>query len=232
MGQALGNETERDGNKTMTLDVVNVQNEKVGSLDVSEEVFGRVNTSLIWESVVHQNAAERRGTHSTKTRGEVRGSGKKPWRQKGTGRARVGQVRTPLWRSGGITFGPRPRSYDYRLPRKMERGGLRSAIAQKVKEGAVTLLDQLTLEEAKTKVMAELLARFETSGRTLVVDVKPEESVVRATGNLANVRLVPSGRLTARDVIGARRLLVTQAAFERLQQVLGGGVPEVPAAGE
>ncbi len=206
----------------MTLDVVNVQNEKVGSLEVSEAVFGRVNTGLIWESVVHQNAAERRGTASTKTRGEVRGANKKPWRQKGTGRARVGTIRTPLWRSGGTVFGPKPRSYDYRLPRKMERGGLRSAIAQKVKEGAVTLLDQLTLEEAKTKAMAELLERFETSGRTLVVDVKPEESVMRSARNLPDVRLVPSGYLTARDVIGARRILVTQAAFERLQQVLGG----------
>jgi len=210
----------------MTLDVVNVQNEKVGSFDVSDDVFGgRVNTNLIWEAVVHQQASERRGTQSTKTRAEVSGSGKKPWRQKGTGRARVGEIRNPLWRSGGIVFGPKPRSYGYALPRKMLRGGLRAALTQKVKEGAVTLLDRLELEQAKTKAMAELLQRFEPSRQTVVVDVRPDPIVERCARNLAGVRVVASGRLTTRDVIGASQLLITRAAFERLQQVLGGQAP-------
>jgi large subunit ribosomal protein L4 len=210
----------------MTLDVVNVQNEKVGDLEVDEAIFGgRVRTGLIWEAVVHQNAAERSGTHSTKTRGLVRGSGKKPWRQKGTGRARVGSVRNPLWKGGGTVFGPRPRSYDYRLPRKVRRAGLREALSQKVQEGAVTLLDQLAVEEVSTKAMAELLSPFERGGRTLIVDVHPDETVERSTRNITGVSLVRSGRLTARDVIGARTVLMTRAAFERLQNALGTGTP-------
>src|SRR5579864_7503396 len=111
----------------MQLDVVNHENKKIGSVDVSDEVFGgRVNTDLVWESVVHSNAKERRGTHQTKNRANVQGSGKKPWRQKGTGRARVGSVRNPLWRHGGTVFGPQPRSYDFALPKKVGRGARRS----------------------------------------------------------------------------------------------------------
>ena len=121
----------------MTVDVVNSQNEKVGSLDLRDEVFGgRIKTDLIHESVVRANAAERRGTHATKTRAMVSGSGKKPWRQKGTGRARVGEIRNPLWRKGGTMFGPQPRSYDYQLPKKVEKGALRAALAQKLRDGA------------------------------------------------------------------------------------------------
>src|SRR6476661_7495209 len=126
----------------MQIDVVNNNNEKVGALDIRDEVFGgRVNAGLIWESVVHQNAAARRGTHATKTRGLVSGTGKKPWRQKGTGRAQVGEARNPLWRKGGTVFGPQPRSYDYHLPRKVEKGALRAALSQKLQDGAVTVVD-------------------------------------------------------------------------------------------
>src|SRR5262249_22420697 len=121
----------------MQLDVVNNQNQKVGAVDVRDDVFGgRVNAGLIWESVVHANAAERRGTHMTKNRALVSGSGKKPWRQKGTGRARVGEIRNPLWRKGGTVFGPQPRSYDYSVPKKVERGALRAALAAKLQNGA------------------------------------------------------------------------------------------------
>ena len=117
----------------MKIDVVNNENAKVGSVDVSDDVFGgRVNGDLMWESVVHSNAAERRGTHQTKNRANVQGSGKKPWRQKGTGRARVGSVRNPLWRHGGTVFGPQPRSYDFALPKKVGRGALRAALAEKL----------------------------------------------------------------------------------------------------
>src|SRR6201990_1262822 len=130
----------------MQLDVVNNENKKVGSVDVSDEVFGgRVNGGLIWESVVHANAAERRGTHKTKNRANVSGSGKKPWRQKGTGRARVGEIRNPLWRKGGTVFGPQPRSYDYKLPKKVEKGALRAAISQKLRDGAVIIVDALSV---------------------------------------------------------------------------------------
>src|SRR5438477_12902398 len=145
----------------MQLDVVNDQNEKTGSVEVRDEVFGgRVNSDLMWESVVHANAAERRGTHKTKNRANVSGSGKKPWRQKGTGRARVGSIRNPLWRHGGTVFGPQPRSYDFKLPRRVKRGALRAALAQKVKEGALVVVDALAAGEVKTKAAAELLARL------------------------------------------------------------------------
>ena len=124
----------------MQLDVVNSQNEKVGALDLRDEVFGgRVAKHLMWESVVHANAAERRGTHMTKNRALVSGSGKKPWRQKGTGRARVGEIRNPLWRKGGTVFGPQPRSYEYELPKKVSRGALRAALAQKLQETLVAV---------------------------------------------------------------------------------------------
>src|SRR6188508_1702077 len=120
----------------MQIDVVNSENQKVGSVDLSDEVFGgRVKTDLIHESVVRANAAERRGTHATKNRAAVSGSGKKPWRQKGTGRARVGEIRNPLWRKGGTVFGPQPRSYAYDLPKKVRRGALRAALAEKLKDG-------------------------------------------------------------------------------------------------
>src|SRR5215468_6302213 len=132
----------------MQLDVVNSANEKVGTVDVREDVFGgRVNTDLMWESVVHANAKDRRGTHMTKNRSLVSGSGKKPWRQKGTGRARVGEIRNPLWRHGGTVFGPQPRSYEYQLPKKVERGALRAALAAKLQAGDVVVVDALTAGE-------------------------------------------------------------------------------------
>src|SRR6516164_11494390 len=128
----------------MQLDVVNQENEKVGTVDVREDVFGgRVNADLIWESVVRSNAADRRGTHMTKNRALVSGSGKKPWRQKGTGRARVGEIRNPLWRHGGTVFGPQPRSYDYALPRKVKLGALREALAAKFADGTLVVVDTL-----------------------------------------------------------------------------------------
>src|SRR5262245_26932277 len=135
----------------MQLDVVNSNNEKVGAVELRDEVFGaRVNGDLVWESVVRANAAERRGTHATKNGALVSGSGKKPWRQKGTGRARVGEIRNPLWRKGGTVFGPQPRSYEYALPKKVERGALRSALAQKVKDGQLVIIDALDAGDGKT----------------------------------------------------------------------------------
>ena len=211
----------------MTLDVVNAQNEKVDSIELSDDVFGgRVDAGLVWESVVHQNASDRRGTHSTKTRGEVRGTGSKPWRQKGTGRARVGEVRTPLWRKGGTVFGPRPRSYAYALPKKVVRRALRAALVQKLRDGAVTVVDQLSIggdaDETgpSTKRAAELLAQLEVAGRAVLVDVKPDDQLDRSVRNIPRVRVVSSNQLTARDVASSARLVVTKAAVEHLTKVL------------
>ncbi len=205
----------------MTVDVVNSQNQKVGSFDVRDEVFGgRVKTDLIWESVTRQNASERRGTHATKTRAEVSGSGKKPWRQKGTGRARVGEIRNPLWRKGGTTFGPQPRSYDYQLPKKVEKGALRAALAQKLRDGHVLVVDALAASAVKTKAAAELLKGLGVNGKTLIVDVTPDENFALSMRNIAGVKLVPSNRVTARDVADTVRVVATRAALERLQEVL------------
>src|SRR6187399_3562274 len=139
----------------MKIDVVNSENKKVGSVDLNDDVFGgRVKTDLIHESVVRANAAERRGTHATKTRAMVSGSGKKPWRQKGTGRARVGEIRNPLWRKGGTVFGPMPRSYEYSLPRKVKLGALRAALAAKLADGTLVVVDKLDAGDKKTKSTA------------------------------------------------------------------------------
>src|SRR5437763_4089598 len=132
----------------MQLDVVNSENQKVGALDIRDDVFGgKVKADLIWEAVVHANAAKRRGTHMTKNRALVSGSGKKPWRQKGTGRARVGEIRNPLWRKGGTVFGPQPRSYDYALPKKVDLGALRAALADKLHTGSVVVVEALAANE-------------------------------------------------------------------------------------
>src|SRR6266516_6917229 len=153
----------------MTFDVVNSENQKVGSVDVKDDLFGgRVNTDLIWESVVHENAAKRRGTHQTKNRANVSGSGKKPWRQKGTGRARVGSIRNPLWRHGGTVFGPQPRGYDYKLSKKVERGALRAALAAKLQAGDLVVVDALAVEEIKTKAAAELLKTLGVTGKAVL----------------------------------------------------------------
>jgi large subunit ribosomal protein L4 len=215
----------------MQLDIVNSENKKVGSVDVRDDVFGgRVNQDLVWESVVRANAAERRGTHQTKNRANVSGSGKKPWRQKGTGRARVGEIRNPLWRKGGTVFGPQPRSYDYRLPKKVELGALRAALSKKLQDGDVVVVDALTADEVRTKAAAELLKRLNVIGKAVLIDVKADENLSRSVRNIPGVSLVDSSRLTARDVVEARHVIATRGALEKLQEALGqGSTVEAPA---
>jgi large subunit ribosomal protein L4 len=206
----------------MTVDVVNSQTEKVGSLDLNDAVFGgRVKADLIHASVIRANAADRRGTHATKNRALVSGSGKKPWRQKGTGRARVGEIRNPLWRKGGTVFGPQPRSYEYQLPKKVEKGALRAALTQKLRDGAVIVVDALSVGEIKTKAAVEMLKRLGIEGKTLLVDVKPEERMALSVRNVDGVRMLASNRVSARDVVDTRRVVLTRAALEKLQEALG-----------
>jgi large subunit ribosomal protein L4 len=205
----------------MQLDIVNSRNEKVGALEVRDDVFGgRVKSDLIWESVVHSNAARRRGTHATKNRALVSGSGKKPWRQKGTGRARVGEIRNPLWRKGGTVFGPQPRSYDFALPAKVKRGALRAALAEKVQSGALIVVDALAAGTVKTKAAIELLARLGVTGKAVLVDVALDGKLALSVRNIPGVAFVPSARLTARDVADARRVVATKDALEKLQDAL------------
>jgi large subunit ribosomal protein L4 len=204
----------------MKIDIVNTDNKKVGSLELNDEVFGgRVNDSLIWESVVHTNAASRRGTHKTKNRANVAGSGRKPWKQKGTGRARIGSIRNPIWRHGGTVFGPQPRSYDFRLPRKMKRGAIVAALAQRIQDGALVVVDALSATESKTKAATELLKRLGADGKALLIDVQPDETLGIAVRNLPGVQFLPSARVGARDVMNAQRVIATKAAVEKLQDL-------------
>ena len=205
----------------MQFDVVNNENKKVGTVDVSDDVFGgRVNNDLIWESVVHANARDRRGTHAVKNRSAVSGSGKKPWRQKGTGRARVGSIRNPLWRHGGTVFGPTPRSYDFDIPKKVQRGALRAALAQKMKDGALVVVDALGAADVKTKGAIEMLKRLGVDGKAVLVDVALDEKLAMSVRNIAGVEFVASARLDARSVMNATKVVATRGALEKLQEVL------------
>jgi large subunit ribosomal protein L4 len=204
------------------IDILNSNKETVGELDLKDEIFGgRVKTDLIWESVVQENAAERRGTHQTKNRAAVSGSGKKPWRQKGTGRARVGEIRNPLWRKGGTVFGPMPRSYEYSLPRKVKLGALRAALAQKLADGTLLVVDKLDPgSDKKTKSTAAMFRTLGVTGKALVIDVKHDEAFTLTARNIAGIRLVPSGRVTARDIMDTDHVIATRDALEKLQESL------------
>lgn len=206
----------------MKLSVVNLENKKTGDVEVNDAVFGgRVKTDLIWASVVRQNAGERAGTHKAKSRGQVSGSGKKPYAQKGTGRPQVGSTRTPLWRHGGTVFPPQPRSYAFTAPKKTERAGLREALASKLQGGSVVVVDELKSDDKKTKATAAMLKSLGATSKTLVIDVKLDDNFSLAARNIAGVKLVASGRLTARDVMDTTKVIATRAAIERLQEVLG-----------
>ncbi len=206
----------------MKLNIQNSKNETVGALELNDEVFGgRVKTDLIWASVVQQNAAERRGTHATKNRALVSGGGKKPYKQKGTGRPQVGSSRTPLWRKGGTVFGPQPRSYEFDMPKKVRIGALRAALAQKLNDGAVIVVDRLDAGDGKTKGTAEMLRRLGAVGKTLVIDVQPEDAFTRSARNIAGVSLVSSLRVTPRDIIDTAHVIATREALEKLQESLG-----------
>ena len=206
----------------MTIDVVNSENKKVGSVELKDEIFGgRVKTDLIHESVVRANAAERRGTHATKNRALVSGSGKKPWRQKGTGRARVGEIRNPLWRGGGTVFGPQPRSYEYSIPKKVEKGALRAALMQKLQNGSLIVVDALTASDVKTKAAAGVLKTIGVTGKAVLVDDRLDEKFAMSVRNLAGIRLLQSNHVTARDVANSRQVVLTTAAVAKLEAALG-----------
>jgi large subunit ribosomal protein L4 len=205
----------------MTIDVVNAKNEKVGSIDLRDEVFGgRVKSDLIWEAVVHEQAGQRRGTHAAKNRSAVAGSGKKLWKQKGTGRARVSDLRNPLWRKGGVVFPPQPRDYAFALPKKVRRGGLREALAFKVQAGAVTIVDALAVSEVKTRTAAAMVKALGGTGKTLLVDLAIDEKLDLSTRNIAGLRYLPANRISARAVMDAGRVIATRGALEKLQEAL------------
>src|SRR5881397_233445 len=174
-----------------TVEIKNLSNEVVGTLDLADEVFnGPINEGLMHQAVKQYLASQRSGTHKTKTRAEVSGSGRKPWRQKGTGRARVGEIRNPLWRKGGTVFGPQPRNYEYHLPRKMFRAALKSALALKLKENQLNVIEAFELESHKTKAFSQALARLGFDRKILVVDHQENLNLSLAARNLGHVQVV------------------------------------------
>lgn len=215
-----------------TVDVYDIRNQVVGSVDLSDAVFGaEVNTNLIYEAVRWYRAGQRSGTAKTKRRWEVAGSGKKLWKQKGTGRARMGSIRSPLWRHGGTTHGPEPRSYAYHLPRKMQLGALRSALSAKLRDGELKVVQAFDLSDHKTKTMASALRTLEANRKVLLVDVigapaaegqagELARNLVLSTRNIENVKLVPSRDVNVYDLLNHKQVLLTEAAARKLSEAL------------
>jgi large subunit ribosomal protein L4 len=213
--------TETEEREPGTIDVVSADNKKVRQIQLHPEVFGvRVNEHLLYEAVKQYRAGARAGTHMTKNRALVSGSGRKPWRQKGTGRARVGEIRTPLWRHGGTVFGPVPRDYSYSMPKKARAAALRSALSQRVKEGAVKVVDRFGIEEPRTKHMKGLLEQLGVSGKTVLVENNPGQPLLLSGRNIPDLKIVDSSHLSAYDVLDCRTLLVSQEALGKLEERL------------
>ena len=204
-----------------SVEVKNLDNKSVGELALADAVFGtKVNPHLLYEAVRHYLACRRAGTHATKNRKLVAGSGKKLWRQKGTGRARIGSIRSPLWRHGGTVFGPQPRDYSYKLPRKMLLGALRSALSAKLAEAQLTVVDEFKLEGHKTKALRQILDRFGDAGPVLLVDLAGNRNLELSSRNLDGVELVDNKELHPYHLLQCRRLLISRSAAERLQEAL------------
>jgi large subunit ribosomal protein L4 len=204
-----------------SVDVIDLNNTKVGTLELADEVFGApVNEALLYEAVRHHLAGTRRGTAKTKTRHEVAGSGKKLWRQKGTGRARMGSIRSPLWRHGGTTHGPQPRDYSYHLPRKMQLGALRSALSAKLRDGELRVVREFAVGEAKTKLMRKTLDGLEAKRTVLLVDNAENRNLTLASRNLTGVKLVGSRDVNVYDLLGHSQVLLSEAAARKLSEAL------------
>jgi large subunit ribosomal protein L4 len=211
-----------------TIDVHNLNGEKVGSLELAEEVFGAVNEDLLWEAVKHYRASLRAGTASTKTRGLVSGAGKKLWKQKGTGRARIASLRSPLWRHGGTVHGPKPRSYDYAFPRKKLLGALRSALAAKLADGKLVVVDTLEPKEVKTKSFRSALNKLNAKGTTLLVEGANGESknLALSARNLKGVELVAGNVVHPYHLLRYANAVFSRPALEKLQDSLKASAPK------
>lgn len=203
------------------VDVVDLNNTVVGQLELADEVFSaEINEALLYESVRHDRASRRSGSAKTKTRHEVAGSGKKLWKQKGTGRARMGSIRSPLWRHGGTVHGPVPRDYGYRLPRKMSLGALRSALSAKLRDGELRVVREFTLADHKSKTMAAALETLQASKTVLLVDNGDNRNLKLGSRNLPGVKLVLSREVTTYDLLGHERVLLSEEAAKKLSEAL------------
>jgi large subunit ribosomal protein L4 len=211
-----------------TIDVHNLSGQKVGSMTLADEVFGAVNEDLLWEAVRHYRAGLRAGTHATKNRKLVSGSGKKLWKQKGTGRARIGSIRSPLWRHGGTAHGPQPRSYEYDFPRKKQLGALRSALAAKFADGKLVVVTGFELKEVKTKTFRQVLNGLQAESTVLLVEASKTENrnLELSTRNLAGVELVRGHEVHPYHLLRYERAIFAQAALEKLQATLLASAPK------
>lgn len=195
---------------------------KVGEIELNESVFGiEPNNAVLFEAIVMQRASLRQGTSKVKTRGEVRGGGRKPWRQKGTGRARQGSIRSPQWVGGGTVFGPVPRSYSYKLPKKVRRLAIKSALSTKISEESLLVLEALSFDAPKTKEFASVLANLPVGKKALIITDTLDENVALSARNIPGVTVIDAGALNVLDVVGHNTLIMTKAAVEKVEEVLG-----------
>jgi len=210
------------------IQIVNLTGAKVGEFELDDLFAGEVNEALLWEAVKHYRAALRQGTHATKNRKAVSGAGKKLWKQKGTGRARVGSIRTPLWRGGGTVHGPQPRSYEYAFPRKKLLGALRSAVASKINDGKLIVLENFEVEAGKTKIFRTALNKLDAKKTTLLVESSQQlsEKLYLGSRNLQGVELVLSSEVHPYDLLKYETAIFSKAAFEALQETLKKAVKE------
>jgi large subunit ribosomal protein L4 len=207
---------------SLTLEAVNTKGEKTGAVDLPEGVFGaKASRAVVHEVVNAYLANQRRGTHSTKTRGEVSGGGLKPWKQKHTGRARAGSTRSPLWRHGGIIFGPKPRSYYQDIPEAKKKLVLKAVLSDCLKEGRLSVVDALSVSEPKTRLVAEIAEKLGWAEKTVVVMEGVDKNLTRAVRNLPNVHLCVAKDLNSYDALWARRLVFTRGALEQISKRLG-----------
>jgi len=211
-----------------TIDIHDLSGAKVGSFDLADEIFGAVNEDLIWEAVKHYRAGQHRGTHATKARWQVSGSGKKLWKQKGTGRARIGSIRSPLWRHGATVHGPTPRSYDYAFPRKKLLGALRSALAAKFADGKLIIVNTFELKDAKTKAFRAALDALKVDKTVLIVDVpnSGNNNLALSSRNIKGLELVPGNEVHPYHLLKYDRVIFSHPAIEKLQITLKDTLPK------
>lgn len=203
-------------------DVLKVDGTKAGSIELNDNVFGiEPNQHVLFEAINLQRASMRQGTHAVKNRSAVSGGGRKPWKQKGTGRARQGTIRAPQWRGGGIVFGPTPRSYSYKMPKKMRRLALRSALSAKVKEDALSVLESLTFEAPKTKEFKAMTTTLNLPRKVLFIIAEEDVNVALSARNIPGVTVITATGLNVLDIVHANRVVMTKAAVEKVEEVLG-----------
>lgn len=200
--------------------LLNVSGQEVGDLELSDAVFGvEVNQHVLYEVVKNQLANKRQGTQSAKTRSEVRGGGKKPWRQKGTGRARQGSIRAPHWKGGGVIFAPKPRDYSYKVPKKVRRLAMKSALSSKVQNDELVVLDELNFAAPKTKEMVSVLSNVKSAKKALIVTVEKNENVIKSSSNIAGVQTVTVDTLNVYDILKYDSFIITKEAVKKVEEV-------------